>query len=222
MNVVPITPPPPPPGGLAALADVKLNEHYQRMLDDASAYAGGSPIWCRRKKAEARDLLALAQISGRLRVAMLDLAEPLRALMWLAAPVPCRPDERGELRIADGALLGLTYGEEAIRQALPGYAFLQVLAPADPWHANIVKSPIRALCLGPQLPAGVRVKELILMAYGALTMQTVQYDEFGAIGVFNLEAARWWQQNQHRIPLTREPFLCIAKPQAERKDQPCP
>jgi hypothetical protein len=209
MNIVPI---PPPPGGLAALAEVPLGDRYRHMLDEASAAAGGSPMWCRRKKAEARDLLALAQISGRLRVDMLDLGEALRALMWLRAPIPCQPGEGGGLRVADGALLGLTYPEEAIRQQLPGYAFVQILAPADPWHANVVKPPVRMLCLGPRLPAGVRVKELVLMAYGALTMQTVQFDEFGSIGVFNLEAARWWQQNQHLIPLTREPFLRAEDP----------
>jgi hypothetical protein len=38
-------------------------------------------------------------------------------------------------------------------------------------------------------------------------MQTAQIDERDPGGVFNAEAARWWQANVHRIPLSREPFL---------------
>jgi hypothetical protein len=198
-----------PRGVLAALSQVPLDDTYQRMLDEAAALMEGSPMWRRRKMAEARDLLVLAQISQRLRIEMLDLGASLRAVLALRAPVACRPGEDGQLRLSDGALLGLTYAEEALRQPLPGYAFFQVLLPNDPWHANIPFGPIRPLCLGDRLPAGIRVKELILMAYGALTMQTVQIDEFDSVGVLNVEAARWWQRNMSHIPLTREPFLAV-------------
>ena len=105
------------------------------------------------------------------------------------------------------AVLGLTYPQEALRQALPGYSFLQVLAPGDVWHANVAFGPVRPLCLGAALPANVRVKELVLMAYGALSMQTVQIDEQDAAGVMNAAAALWWQQNTARAPLSRAPFL---------------
>ncbi len=45
------------------------------------------------------------------------------------------------------------------------------------------------------------------MAYAALTLQTFQFDAADSAGVYNDEAANWWQDNADRIPLTREPFL---------------
>ena len=45
------------------------------------------------------------------------------------------------------------------------------------------------------------------MSFAALTLQTFQIDVGNPGGVFNAAAAEWWQQNAHRIPLTREPFL---------------
>lgn len=204
-----LTPVPPavPPGGLAALNDVVLTTDLQRLLDQAAELSGGPAPWRRRKLAEARDLLALTQIAGRLKPMALDLREALRAMLWMQVSLPCLAEPDGELAIADQAVLGLTYPQEALRQQLPGYAFIQVLAPDHVWHANVSAGPIRSLCLGPQLPAGIRVKELILMAYGALSMQTVQIDEQDPAGVMNADAARWWQRNLHRAPLSRTPFL---------------
>lgn len=196
-----------PQGGLAALAQVTLSPENQRLLDEAMNGAGGPPPWKHRKHAEARDLMALSQIAQRLRVGSLDLTADLRALLLLRVPVPCRPGGVGELVIEPQAVLGLTYPQEALRQALPGYGFLQVLAPADVWHANVAFGPVRPLCLGAALPANVRVKELVLMAYGALSMQTVQIDEQDAAGVMNAAAALWWQNNTARVPLTRTAFL---------------
>jgi len=40
-----------------------------------------------------------------------------------------------------------------------------------------------------------------------LSMQTVMIDERDSAGVLNSAAAKWWQQNLNRIPLTREPFI---------------
>jgi hypothetical protein len=185
----------------------ELSEVHQRLYNAALSHAGGSAVWRRRKGVEARELLLLAQRGDRLRVEMLDLAEALRAVLWLRVPVACRPTEPGRLPLAEFALLGLTYPEEALRSARPGYSFVQVLAPFQPWHANIALGPAQPLCLGASLPAGIRVKELVLMTYGALSMQTVQIDERDPAGVMNPEAARWWQQNLARIPLTREPFF---------------
>ena len=96
--------------------------------------------------------------------------------------------------------------ERALRQALPGPAFVQIFAPQDVW-LPAVKLPEQPLCLGATLPAGIRVRSLVLMTYGALSMQAIQVNEIDPAGVFNAEAARWWQQNMHWIPLTRKPFL---------------
>jgi hypothetical protein len=196
-----------PPGGLAALASVALSAEAQRVLDEAMKGSGGPPVWRCRKQAEARELLALAQVAPRLKVGWIDLTADLRALLFLRVPVPCRAAAAGDLVVVPQAVLGLTYPQEALRQPLPGYSFLQVLAPGDVWHANVAFGPVRPLCLGAALPANVRVKELVLMAYGALSMQTVQIDDQDAAGVMSPAAARWWQQNAALAPLSRAPFL---------------
>src|SRR5687767_15110557 len=154
-----------PPGGLTALPDVQLDARHEELLKSAAAVAGGPPPWRNRKKAEARDLLALSQIGPRLVVQQLDLCEALRALLFLRVPVPLRPGERGEFFTANYAVLGLSYPQEALSKQLPGYAFLEILAPENVWHANVATFPAQRLCLGAQLPAGIRVKELVLMAY---------------------------------------------------------
>lgn len=195
-----------PPAGLSSLGSVALTAENQRLLDDCSAVAGGPPPWRARKRAEARDLLALGQIAPRLVVQGIEMYEALRAVLMLRVPVPCL-DEKRDFVVASHAMLGLTYPHEALRQQLPGYAFLQILLPHNVWHANVSLTHGRALCLGTRLPAGIRCKELVLMAYGALSMQTVQFDEADTAGVMNVEAARWWQQNLHRIPLSRTAFL---------------
>jgi hypothetical protein len=157
--------------------------------------------------AEARDLLALAQLSGRLIVHWLDLSAGLRAKVEMAVPVPCLPDPAGALQVAPRALLGLIYPPEAIIMPSPGYAFVRVLMPRPVWHSNVSPDSDQVLCLGPRLPAGIPLKEILLMTYGALSMQTTQLDLMDPAGVLNPAAADWWQRNAQRIPLTREPFL---------------
>jgi hypothetical protein len=198
-----------PQWGLGDLPKVSLTPDQQHYLDRAHANSAGPTSWRCRKLAEAKDLMALCQIAppGRLRVVRLDLRQNLRTTVRLAVPVPCRPTPDGQLRIAHLALLGITYPAEALRRPLPGYAFVQIQAPHSVWHANAAPDLGQPLCLGAQLPAGIRVKELVLMSYGALSMQTVMIDEGDAAGVLNPAAARWWQENLHRVPLTQTPFL---------------
>jgi hypothetical protein len=196
-----------PPAKLRALADVKLNAPRQRLFEVAAGVCGGPPPWRRRKLAEARDLLALAQISGRLTVEWLDLLDDLRALVRLAAAVPLLPRPEGPLAIAREAVLGLTYRASALVAPAHGPSFVQILAPHGVWHANVSVSHGQVLCLGPLLPAGVPLREIVLMAYGALTMQTVQFDALDPAGVLNPLAADWWQRNPALVPLSREPFL---------------
>jgi hypothetical protein len=198
----------PPTTGLNALTQVVLNDRNQRLLDGALRTNGGDPPWRARKAAEARDLLALSQIAPprRFQVYSLEMSVALRALLWMQVPVACRPDQGGGLRIADHALLGLTYPRAAICQPFPGTAFMQILEPAEVWLPSVgaIGQP---LCLGTQLPCGIPAKELVLMTYGALSMQTIQIDEQDPAGVLNAEAARWWQAASSSIPLSRTPFL---------------
>jgi hypothetical protein len=198
--------------GLSKLSAVALTNENQARLEMAMAGADGDAAWRGRKRAEAHDLLALAQIAppGRMEIGWMDSHGPLRALLALRVPVPCRPGPNQELKMRSHVVLGLTYRWEAVHYPLPGATFFQLLEPADVWHANV--GPLggnvaQALCLGPTLPASIKCVNLVLMAYGALSMQTIQIDEKDPAGVLHVDAARWWAQNLHRIPLSATPFL---------------
>ena len=96
--------------------------------------------------------------------------------------------------------------EKALR-ALPGVAFIQLIAPPQCWHPNVAYDVVQPICLAPSVPAGIPAVELVLSAYAALTLQAITLDERDVGGVLNGEATRYWQSEKHRIPLSREPFL---------------
>ena len=196
------------PPGLKDLERVELNPRNRDMLDRAMEHCGGDPATRNRKQAEAGELLALSQIAppGRLVVEALDLREHLRAMLALEVPVACQPKENNELDIYDRALIGFTYPNEGFQRPLPGFAFFQILLPRNVWLAQI-KQPEQALCIAPQVPAGTRTSMLLLRAYGALSMQSIQIDVMDPAGLFNEEIARWWQNNLHRVPLTSTALL---------------
>jgi hypothetical protein len=205
MNAVAPTSLPTP--SLASLSSVVLDDYHRALLGVAEKVCGGPPACRQRKLAEARELLALAQISDRLVVHWLDLSADLRAKVELRVPVACLPDPNGPLQVAPRALLGIIYPEKAAILPQPGFAFVRILAPGPVWHSNVSHDPNQVLCLGTSLPAGVPLKEIILMTYGALSLQTTQLDRQDPAGVLNPAAGDWWQHNPSLIPLTREPFL---------------
>jgi hypothetical protein len=149
-------------------------------------------------------------IAPRMAVDFIDLRTDLRTLIQMRVPVACRTRAtagHGDLVIAGAAVLGITYPREAMWQVLPGYAFVQVLSPTGLFYPNVASGHDQRLCLGAQMLAGTRLKEIVLGAYGALSMQSVQLDELDPAGVMNREAAHWWQENLDRIPLSTVPFL---------------
>jgi hypothetical protein len=192
---------------LSSLWRVQLDRGHSAMLAAAKSSCGGSALWRHRKLAEARELLALAQLSRRLHVVHLDLSVDLRAALLMRVSVPCLREPNGPLEVGDTAHLGLIYREESLLLPQPGFSFIQILAPHPVWHPNVSPDPIQALCLGPRLVAGIPVRELILLTYGALTMMTVQLDPRNSAGVLNPAAADWYQRSPRWIPLSREPFL---------------
>jgi hypothetical protein len=200
-----------PPNGLAALHEVELGAQADAWLQAVSAEARGSATWKRRKQAEARELLALAAICPRLRVDHLDLADSLRAVVFMRVPVALQPSDDGELPLAHLAVLGIEYRQEFLTQPTPGYSYVQILAPTgELWYPNVVRRPPplgQPLCLGVQLPAGIRLRELIVMSYSALTMQAFSTRVMEINGVFNTAAALWWDKNLQRVPLSRTPIL---------------
>lgn len=193
--------------GLHDLGQVVLDDSLGSILATAEKLNGGDAAWRMRKRKEARELLALSQIShGRIFVQHLELYDSLRAVVAMVVPVPMMvpPDE--SLAIGPYAVLGLSYPREALTQALPGADFVTILQPRHVWLPQ-VKLPEQPLCLGATIRPGTPVRSLLLMAYGALSMQAVQVNELDPAGVFNAEAAVWWQRNLDRAPLSREPFL---------------
>lgn len=197
-----------PRWGLHELSKVDLSVRNRNLMEEALTTSGGSPPWRARKKVELEDLLRLSQIAplGRLHVERVDLREHLRAVLFMRVPVPCRPDGNNQLTVADFVALGLTYPRDVLQKRLPGIVFMQILEPHGVWHANVGEIG-QPLCLGAHLPVGVRVVELVLSAYGALSMQTVMINQWDPAGVVNRSAAQWWQQNIDKIPLSKTPFL---------------
>ena len=115
--------------GLCILGQVSLHAALQQVLDAAAAHCGGPAAVRHRLIAEARDLLRLVQVSGRLRLLALDLSADLRAVVEMAVPVPCLPDPHGPLQIHPIACLGLCYPRAAVTHPQPGYVFVRIMAP---------------------------------------------------------------------------------------------
>tara|TARA_R110002096_G_scaffold24760_25_gene78048 strand:+ start:386 stop:1015 length:630 start_codon:yes stop_codon:yes gene_type:complete len=201
---------------LSKLSTFKLDPSHQRLFDDAILTNAGNAIWRSRKKNEIHDFLALAQVSKRIRIRTIDLSVDLRILFDFFCPVPTLPHVDQDLVIRDRATLGLTYTEDSVRNSKPGYSFLQILSPSQVWLPNVSDEEvgIQALCLGAILPPGILIKELTLLAYAALTMQSVQLDALDSAGVMNGKSAQWWKINQHRFPLTQDSFIPASKAQS--------
>lgn len=194
-------------GGLTALAKVPLCPLYTQLLEAALKTSTGPSWWRCRKEIEARELLALTQISGRAIVRELDLTESIRAIIHAEFPVPRLPEGADAIEVANEVILGIRYSETAVRSPQPGFAFVQVLHPDHVWLANVAAGHIQPLCLGATIPAAIPLRDLLIMSFGALTMQTIMIDETDSAGVLNAPAAKWWQRNLHLIPLCKEPFI---------------
>jgi hypothetical protein len=212
MNATPAGPP--PRAALSNLDQLPLAGLDRQIWDSAMSRCGGPAAVRHRMGAEAHDLLALGRLSGRMHIHWLDLSSGLRAKVELETPVPCLPDAASALEVAPRAVLGLIYPPEAMLLSMPGYAFVRILQPRSVWHSSVSPDHNQALCLGPSLPAGIPLREILLMTYGALTMQTIQLDILDPAGVLNPVAADWWQRNPRLIPLCREPFLRNEVPHA--------
>ena len=199
--------------GLSGLGQVKLDPRYQELYEAAKSTCAGPAPWAARKLREVCDLMALAQVSQRIDLQWLDLRDDFRVVFHLRVPVATRPDPHGDIVIRNYATIGLTYRAEAARLPQPGYSFVHLLAPASAWYANIPRGlgPLpdfgNPICLGTTLPAGSRVRELVVLTYLSLSMQTTQINPADSAGLFRPEVARFWQHNLNRIPLSRTPFI---------------
>jgi hypothetical protein len=194
--------------GLSDLDRVPLPPRQEESLRRLRESSLGPPLWKARKGCEVRDLLALEQIAQRMTVLEINCTTELRALIRLRAAVPCMPAGERDLVVEDEVDLALFYPEAILRGPLPGFALIEILSPREVHHANVSAGRLgQRLCLGVNVPRGYPLREAVLATYAALTMQSVMVDELDPGGVMNEKAARWWQANPHRIPLTTAPFL---------------
>ena len=205
---------PQPRPGLSRLSEVVLNNEFRKRWELETQFCLGSKPFRSRKRVEFHEFLALAQLSHRIEPVAANLEDTLQLLFVLRCPVPVMGSDK-TLHVLEEAQLHLRYREEAIRTPQPGYSFIEIVQPQGVWLPNAFSpseaagrgSPGQVLCLGTSLPPGIRVRELILMAYGALTLQAVQMDALDPAGIMNREAAEWWQRNLSKIPLSTQPFL---------------
>ena len=198
---------------LSSLQDIQLIALYRGILEKVAPGAAGPEPWRRRKLGAAHELLALAQISRRMTIQYLDLTDAIRAVFVLKVPVPCRRGGAGPFLVAPAAVIGLTYRSEAMVSAQPGHSFAEILQPRDVFHPNVAPSyqppGAQILCLGPKLPASIRIVDLVLMIYTAICLQSVNYSFTDSAGLLNQSAGLFLEANPARVPLTREPFLPI-------------
>jgi hypothetical protein len=199
---------------LSDLSRVELAPRYEAALQRASGTAGGDRVWRERKVAEGRDLCALASLAPRMSIENLSLDTDLVAIVRLQMPVPCRFGD-GDLVVAGEAVLGIRYPREALLRPLPGTAFVQVLRPLGAFVPTVADGPVQVACLGDKLPAGIRVTELVLLAFRSLALQDHTIDERDPAGVFRADAARFYQEHPEWLPLTDEPFVHAVGDQAE-------
>ncbi len=194
---------------LSAIPTMLLTANNQHILDERSDQMLGSPAWRGRKRAEAHGLLALSQIAPRLRVRQLDMrTELLTMVELLDTPVACMAPGADDIHIETGTLLAIVYPEDLITRPIPGPQPIRILEPRNPFHTNVsYGSRAPALCLGANIPRGFPLREMVLSAYAALTLQSISLDVRDPAGILNPQAAEWWQANRDRMPLTRESFL---------------
>jgi hypothetical protein len=163
----------------------------------------GSKRWRAFKLSELDGVLELAEKSSRIRVIGGDLHGDLSLFVYLESPAPRWPHQ-GRLRITDHVILHVSYQSPWLMEAPPPWAPVGIMSPADIFLPNAAPQPRAALCLG-ALPAGVRVAELVQLAYLAVSTQTAMLDE--TEGVMNPIASEWFREHPQFLHLTRTGLL---------------
>ncbi|MEZ6014660.1 MAG: hypothetical protein R3F49_06080 [Planctomycetota bacterium] len=113
----------------------------------------------------------------------------------------------GAVRIANEATLELRYVPELLRGPLPGYSAVAVLAPQQVWHSNVSFDRQQKLCIGRTVPRGMPMRELVLLAHAALTMQAVTLEHGDPAGVMNTAALWYWRERRDQLPLSAATLL---------------
>jgi hypothetical protein len=186
----------------------RLGREERSFLEKAFLDPRLDPVWRSFAVRPLAEVMLLAGRAGplRLRLEFIEIcAAAVRLIVAMKVPVPVRAGD-GPVEISEQALLAVSYPREAMIHALPGLGVVQVLSPLGIFHPNI-GGPGQQICLGASLPARIRLSELIFMCYGALSLQSVNFDAMDPLGVMNGAAAEWWGRNRSQVPLTRASLL---------------
>lgn len=190
----------------------RLPEPDKAILEAVFAKSLGAPFWRARKRSEVEAVFALGTKSQRFVVVAIDVENEVRLLILMNTPVAVVADPTlPEVKIADHALLGLTYPEGAIVADQPGMRFVEIIEPAGVFHPSVKFGRPQSLCLGASIRAGTPITELLISTFGALSLNvSIELDEqHNSALTANVEAAKFWQRQTDQLPLTHEPFYRV-------------
>ncbi len=144
---------------------------------------------------------AARRLNAQCDTVVLHPADPLTPAASYVAQFrcPCLAKASGAaLREIDVVEIGIRFTTQHLR-VFDTVRALQVLAPRDLFHPNII-GPV--MCVG-HLAPGATLEEMVLQVYEVLTYQRVTMNETDAL---NHEACRWARANQGRFPLSSLPL----------------
>jgi hypothetical protein len=174
------------------------------LLEEALRANKGSRPFREWKAGAAEDVVTLAEQTSRLGILSIRLDGDLRLAYEIQMPVPGWPVD-GRLVVESRAMFHLSYREAWRWQAPPGWAPLILLQPAA-FHPNVRPDRSGIICLG-HLPAGIPPREIVLLGYFALSLQTYALNEMDAQGVLNPLACAFYREHPELLPLTRKGLL---------------
>ena len=190
---------------IAAADSAMKQRKVAEMLDRATTRNGGGRPWRQWKRKSIESVLEMIVKSPRMDLLELNLEGDLEMVFAIRCPVPRWP-QNGKLLIGDHVVAHLIYQEAWRFESPPGWAPLGILWPPDLFHSNSRPHLRGALCLG-GLPPNTPPKQIILAAYDALTLQSINTDETDPAGVLNPQASDFYRRHPDYLPLTRAGLL---------------
>ncbi|MHC4942557.1 MAG: hypothetical protein ACYTG7_05995 [Planctomycetota bacterium] len=199
----------------AQLLEEKLALHHT-LRDQCLARNFGPRDWADWKADEICEVVDLADHAPRMKLLELSLEGDLSVVYEVRMPVPRWP-RKGKLILGTRVVHHLRFEESWRWESPPGWAPLSLLDPFDVYHPNSMPSPTLqgALCLG-RLPPAIQPKEIVLLGFYAVSLQSVTLDESDPLGVLNIQACDYFRQHAEYLPLTTDGFL---DPVRQEQDQ---
>jgi hypothetical protein len=176
-------------------------------LEEAIRRNGGGRAWREWKRRSTEAVLDLVLRSPRMQLLGLSLEGDVEMAFEIRCPVPRWP-KGDRLVIGQRVVCHLLYQEHWRFESAPGWAPLGVVWPPDLYHSNVRPYVRSALCLwGFGLPPNTQPKEIVLAAFDAVTLQSINIDESDPAGVLNAAASEFYRRHPEYVPLTRAGLL---------------